>query len=100
MTYYLLANPNSGAGKGARTLETLIPYLEKNNYEKISDLKIGDEVLTIDSSFQKITDISKVPYKGIMKEIKIFGNSRKILCTPNHPFLIKDFDRTTIPNRL
>ncbi|KAF6609640.1 MULTISPECIES: diacylglycerol kinase family protein [Lactococcus] len=33
MTYYLLANPNSGAGKGARTLETLIPYLEKNNYE-------------------------------------------------------------------
>ena len=29
MTYYLLANPNSGAGKGARTLETLIPYLEK-----------------------------------------------------------------------
>lgn len=29
MTYYLLANPNSGAGKGARTLEILIPYLEK-----------------------------------------------------------------------
>lgn len=33
MTYYLLANPNSGAGKGARTLEILIPYLEKNNYD-------------------------------------------------------------------
>ena len=33
MTYYILANPNSGAGKGARTLEILIPYLEKNNYE-------------------------------------------------------------------
>ena len=63
---------------------------KKNNYEKISSLKIGEEVLTIDSSFQKITDISKVTYKGIMKEIKIFGNSRKILCTPNHPFLIKE----------
>lgn len=63
---------------------------KKNDYKKISDLKIGDEVLTTDSSFQKITNISKVPYKGTMKEIKIFGNSRKISCTPNHPFLIKE----------
>lgn len=62
----------------------------KEDYKKISDLKVGDEVLTVDSSFQKITDTSKVPYKGIMKELKIFGNTKKILCTPKHPFLVKE----------
>ncbi|QDK71758.1 diacylglycerol/lipid kinase family protein [Lactococcus protaetiae] len=45
MTYYLLANPNSGAGKGARTLEILLPYLEKNTieYKLFATEKMGQE---------------------------------------------------------
>ncbi|MGF1982172.1 diacylglycerol/lipid kinase family protein [Lactococcus taiwanensis] len=33
MKYYLLANPNSGSGKGARTLEILLPYLEEHEFD-------------------------------------------------------------------
>ena len=49
MTYYLLANPNSGAGKGTRTLEIVIPYLEKNKieYRLLATQKIGEEALLV-----------------------------------------------------
>lgn len=45
MTYFILANPNSGAKKGARTLEVLLPYLDKNsiNYQLFATEKIGEE---------------------------------------------------------
>lgn len=45
MTYYFLANPNSGAGRGARALEILLPYLEKNSiqYKLFTTKKAGDE---------------------------------------------------------
>ena len=85
MTYYLLANPNSGAGKGARTLETLIPYLEKNNYEyrlfktkaageegalvrQILDLKNPDDHLVIiggDGTIQECSFIQSFKVRNI-----------------------------------
>ena len=62
---------------------------KKDNYCKISDINVGDYVLTQDSTLQKVTDTSKVKYIGTIKELRVFGNSRKIQCTPNHPFLVK-----------
>ncbi|MFC4651970.1 diacylglycerol/lipid kinase family protein [Lactococcus nasutitermitis] len=45
MTYFILANPNSGAHKGARVLEKLLPYLETErvDYRLFATEKIGQE---------------------------------------------------------
>lgn len=45
MTYFILTNPHSGAERGARTLEVLLPYLDKNNlsYQLFTTQKMGDE---------------------------------------------------------
>lgn len=57
MTYYLLANPNSGAGNGGRALEILLPYLKTNhyNYRLYTTKKGGEEA----SLLQQILAVKK-----------------------------------------
>lgn len=45
MTYFILANPNSGAKKGSQVLEVLIPYLQQNQltYRLFRTSKTGQE---------------------------------------------------------
>lgn len=68
--------------------DTLI--LTDKSYKRIDEIDIGDTVMTEDGSFQKVYEVHTTPYSGEMLNIKVFGNTTPIKCTPNHPFLVKD----------
>lgn len=61
-----------------------------DGYRKISELTINDLVLTEDGSYQKVYDLHETKYNGDLIKFKAFGNTKHIMCTPNHPFLIKN----------
>lgn len=61
-----------------------------DGYRKISEITTNDLVLTEDCSYQKVYELHETMYNGDLIKFKVFGNTKYITCTPNHPFLIKD----------
>ena len=55
--------------------------------KKISDIIIGDKVLTHDSTYQKVIRLKEYEYSGVLVNIKVNGKNIKV--TPDHLFLVK-----------
>ncbi len=53
----------------------------------ISDVCVGDTVLTHTGRFRRVDAIMDRPYAGEMVRIQAYG-SRDIVCTPNHPVYV------------
>jgi len=64
--------------------------VKNGEYKFIENIEIDDEVLTEDSTFQKVTNKMITPYLGDTKIIKHKLNKFGVETTPNHPFLVKD----------
>ena len=67
------------------TENTLI--INKNEIKKIKDIRINEEVYNHDGSINKVKNIFKIPYKGVIKEINL-GSNKKLEVTPDHKFPI------------
>ena len=61
-----------------------------DGYRKISEITINDLVLTEDGSYQKVYELHETKYNNDLLNIRVYGNSKFIGVTPNHPFLVKD----------
>jgi hypothetical protein len=67
--------------------------ITKTGRKKFKDLVEGEEVLTHNMRWKKITKIHKVPLKNIPEQIKVIVQTdrgiKKIIVTPDHPFLVE-----------
>jgi thymidylate synthase len=61
-----------------------------DGYRKISEITVNDLVLTEDGSYQKVYELHETKYNNNLLHIRVYGNSKFIGVTPNHPFLVKD----------
>ena len=61
-----------------------------DGYRKITEITTNDLVLTEDGSYQKVYDLHETKYNNDLLHIRVYGNSKFISVTPNHPFLVKD----------
>lgn len=62
----------------------------KDKYKNISNVKVDDYVLSEDSSYKKVYELHKTKYTGNLINLRVYGNTKYINVTPNHPFLTKD----------
>ncbi|MGM9886444.1 MAG: diacylglycerol/lipid kinase family protein [Lactococcus sp.] len=62
MTYFILANPNSGAKKGAHTLDVLLPYFNENQikYQLFATSEIGQEAQLINTILELKTSTDQL----------------------------------------
>ncbi|MQW22114.1 MULTISPECIES: diacylglycerol kinase family protein [unclassified Lactococcus] len=62
MTYFILANPNSGAKKGAHTLDVLLPYFNENQikYQLFATSEIGQEAQLINAILELKTSTDQL----------------------------------------
>ena len=64
--------------------DTLI-YTERGQ-RRISDIRVGDLVLSHACRWRKVNKVYEREYEGSMLEIKSYGEfKRPLVCTPNHP---------------
>lgn len=63
--------------------------LTKEGYKNIENVKVGDKVFTHTGAWRRVYALHETPYDGEVNEIKI-SYMKDIVCTPNHPFLIKE----------
>ncbi|MGV8150333.1 MAG: Fe-S cluster assembly protein SufB [Candidatus Woesearchaeota archaeon] len=68
-------------------------------YKNIEDIRGGDYVLTDQGTFNKVTHTMKRPYAGELFEIETYGSNRKIIVTPEHPFLYVDREKKNERNK-
>lgn len=64
-----------------------------NGYKDISEIVIGDEVLTHTGNYEKVYEIFKNNYNDKLYRIKPVGNDKFIESTENHPFLIGRYSK-------
>jgi hypothetical protein len=69
--------------------DTLVTTI--NGYKKIQDINIGDLVLTHTGDYKPVIKLYSKVYNGDLINVKIKGNYRDIVCTPEHPFYVKTF---------
>lgn len=85
-------------------LEELIQYNDKGNFDRcllkdtkvttingfksIQDIQIGDEVLTSDGSYNRVTWLDEHIHKGKAVALRLLGDYRVLKCTDNHPIYI------------
>jgi flavodoxin len=60
--------------------------ITKNGIKKITDIKVGDEVITHKNRFRKVVELTKRPYKGNLIKLNTYGYYKDIKFTPDHPF--------------
>ena len=82
-------------------LEEKTKIVTKNGIKEIKDIEIGDEVLSDDGNFAKVTHVEKIVSK---ENIVIEGDNFNIICSPNHRFPtdngIKRADELSLRDRL
>ncbi|MFZ8805632.1 MAG: Hint domain-containing protein, partial [Candidatus Calescibacterium sp.] len=66
--------------------DTLI--LTNNGYKKITEIKIGDYVLSHKGRWQRVRKIFERDYDGYLLKIYAKNQIRPILATPEHPFYV------------
>lgn len=59
--------------------------MEDFSYKNISDVNIGEYVITHKGNKKKVTSLFKRKWQGTMIKISSFGNFIPIECTPEHP---------------
>lgn len=77
----------------------------KNGPIQIKDIRVGDEIVTIDGSFQKINYVYTSEYNDNIIELNIKNNYKKTRVTNEHPFYVlknqkKITNYSIIKNRL
>ena len=87
-----ITNKCSGGCRYCFTYDTLVKT--PNGNKKISELKIGDSVLSFDETHRimvekNVTDVMKRHYNGCLICIEL-ETGKHIKCTPNHKFLTKN----------
>ncbi len=55
----------------------------------ISDIRVGDSVITHTGRIRRVDNVMEKPYSGDMVKINSYGN-RPIICTPEHPIYTCD----------
>lgn len=76
------------------TPETLI--LTNRGYLPIVDVKITDYLMTHTGQFRRINKFFQTPYQNFVHNLMIDKHPYAIRCTPEHPFLVKNFNSTEI----
>lgn len=67
------------------TPETLVRV--RDGFKPISQILVGEEVLTVDGSFQKVLETMSRPYDGDVYNFRSKVNPVPVRATPEHPFL-------------
>lgn len=70
--------------------------LTDNGYKAIEDIKVGDRVLTHKNRYKKVIN-TFVKQSNVLTYIKGAG-SEEIVCTPNHPFYVREMTRKWNPS--
>ncbi|MCI4463829.1 MAG: hypothetical protein JHC30_06650 [Caldisericum sp.] len=82
-------------------LEEKTKIITKNGIKEIKDIETGDEVLSDNGNFAKVTHVEKIVSK---ENIVIEGDNFNIICSPNHRFPtdngIKRADELSLRDRL
>lgn len=69
-------------------LEDALVTLSSGEQIPISDVKIGDIVVTHTGNTKRVAEVIKNEYTGILLKIKYALNAIPIVCTPEHPFYV------------
>lgn len=65
--------------------------LTRDGYKNIEDIQVGEEVLTHNNRFRKVTNVMSREYSGNVIKVSTDGNP-DILCTPEHNFMVRSLD--------
>lgn len=68
--------------------DTLV--LTHSGYKEIQNVVIEDELLTHTGIFQKIVNIQRKQYNGLLYDIKLKYHPEIITCTEEHPFYVRE----------
>lgn len=74
-------------GWGSACFTESAPVYTKEGVKKITEVKIGDEVLTHEGRYRKVYELTGRNYTGDLYTIRAKGQ-RRIECTADHPFYI------------
>lgn len=75
------------AGFPCFTKDTLV--LTNNGYNEIQNVVIEDRLLTHTGQFQKIVNLQRKEYNGLLYNFKIKYHPEVITCTEEHPFYVR-----------
>jgi len=67
--------------------DTLV--LTENGYKEIQNVAIEDKLLTHTGKFQKLVNLQRKEYNGLLYEIKLKYHPEVITCTEEHPFYVR-----------
>ncbi len=67
--------------------------LTNTGYKNIENIKITEQLLTHTGKYQNIINLQKKNYTGTLYELDISNHFDKIICTEEHPFYIRRFDK-------
>jgi DNA (cytosine-5)-methyltransferase 1 len=68
--------------------DTLV--LTNNGYKEIQNVVIEDNLLTHTGKFQKLVNLQKKEYNGLLYDIKLKYHPEIITCTEEHPFYVRE----------
>ena len=68
--------------------DTLV--LTNNGYKEIQNVMLDDELLTHTGQFQKIVNIQRKEYNGLLYDLKLKYHPTNITCTEEHPFYVRE----------
>ena len=68
--------------------------LTLNGYKNIEDVSLNDKLMTHTGKFQNILNLQKKYYTGMLYNISIKYHPTSINCTDEHPFYVREKDRT------
>lgn len=83
----LIRLARSFAWWGRSCFEKNAPIFTKDGVKEIKDIIVGDEVLTHEGRYRKVTELIRNRYVGKMVDV-VAGNLSKITSTENHPFWV------------
>jgi DNA (cytosine-5)-methyltransferase 1 len=67
--------------------DTLV--LTNNGYKEIQNVVIDDKLLTHTGKFQKLVNLQRKEYNGLLYDIKLKYHPEIITCTEEHPFYVR-----------
>ncbi|KPV64071.1 MAG: Trehalose/maltose import ATP-binding protein MalK [Candidatus Bathyarchaeota archaeon BA1] len=68
-------------------LDPSVPIFTEDGVRLLSDIKMGDRVLTHNGEFMPVREVHRRRYDGPLYEISIYGLPDKLLVTKEHPIL-------------
>ena len=68
--------------------DTLV--LTNNGYKEIQNVVLDDELLTHTGQFQKIVNLQRKEYNGLLYDLKLKYHPEIITCTEEHPFYVRE----------